>query len=68
MTDEGIAGCDQCKQALIEQCKQVATYLELTGKKLGLIEKSIAVGVGGSIADPIVARLVNAETLLDLLT
>ena len=46
----------------------IATYLELTGKKLGLIEKSIAVGVGGSIADPIVARLVNAETLLDLLT
>jgi hypothetical protein len=46
----------------------IATYLELTGKKLGLIERSIAVGVGGSIADPIVARLVNAETLLDLLT
>ena len=46
----------------------IATYLELTGKKLGLIERSIAVGVGGSIADPIVVRLVNAETLLDLLT
>ena len=46
----------------------IATYLELTGKKLGLIERSIAVGVGGSIADPIIVRLVNAETLLDLLT
>ena len=48
----------------------IATYLELTGqkKKLGLIGTSIAMGVGGSIVDPIVARLVNAETLLDLLT
>jgi hypothetical protein len=41
----------------------VATYLELTGqeKKLGLLEKSIAMGVGDSIADPIVARLVDAD-------
>ena len=54
------------RKALTKQL--IATYLELTRKKLGLIEKSIAVGVGGSIADPIVARLVNAETLLDLLT
>ena len=48
----------------------IATYLELTGqtKKLGLLGKSIAMGVGGSIADPIVAQLVNAETLLGLLT
>ena len=48
----------------------IATYLELTGqkKKLGLLGKSIAMGIGGSIADPIVARLVNAETLLGLLT
>jgi Protein of unknown function (DUF2939) len=48
----------------------VATYLELTGKKkkLGLIGKSIALGVGNSVAEPIVARLVNEETLLDLLT
>jgi hypothetical protein len=48
----------------------LATYLELTGKekKLGLFGKSIAMGVGGSIAEPIVARLVNEETLMDLLT
>ncbi|MGC2410943.1 MAG: DUF2939 domain-containing protein [Methyloceanibacter sp.] len=48
----------------------LATYLELTGKekKLGPIGKSIAMGVGGSIVEPIVARLINAETLLDLLT
>ena len=48
----------------------IATYLELTGqkKKLGLLGNSIAMGIGGSIADPIVARLVNAETLLGLLT
>lgn len=48
----------------------LSTYLELTGKekKLGLIGKSIALGVGGSIAGPIVDRLVNAETLLDLLS
>lgn len=48
----------------------LATYLKLTGKekKLGLIGKSIAMGVGGSIVDPIVARLINADTLLDLLT
>src|ERR1700687_4181712 len=48
----------------------LATYLELTGKekKLGLIGKSIAMDVGGSIVDPIVARLINADTLLDLLT
>jgi hypothetical protein len=48
----------------------LATYLELTGKekKLGLIGRSIAMGVGTSIAEPIVARLVNEETLMDLLT
>lgn len=48
----------------------VSTYLELTGKekKLGLLGKSIVMGVGGSFAGPIVARLVNEETLIDLLT
>src|SRR3954454_13743492 len=46
------------------------TYLELTGKekKLGLIGRSIAIGVGTSIAEPIVARLINENTLMDLLT
>src|SRR3954451_16444236 len=44
------------------------TFLELTGKEkeLGLIGSIIAIGVGTSIADPIVARLVNEETLMDL--
>jgi hypothetical protein len=48
----------------------VATYLELTGKeeKLGLLGKTIAVGLGTSYAEPIVARLVNEETLIDLLS
>jgi hypothetical protein len=48
----------------------LATYLELTGKekKLGLLGKSIAMGIGSSIVEPIVARLVNEETLMDLLT
>jgi hypothetical protein len=48
----------------------VETYLEITGKekKLGLLEKSIAVGVGTSVAEPIVARLINEKTLMGLLT
>jgi Protein of unknown function (DUF2939) len=48
----------------------VATYLELTGKekKLGLLGKTLAIGLGTSYAEPIVARLVNEETLLDLLS
>jgi Concanavalin A-like lectin/glucanases superfamily/Protein of unknown function (DUF2939) len=43
----------------------VATYLELTGKKLplGAITKRFAL----SIADPIVARLMTVKALLDLL-
>jgi len=48
----------------------IATYLELTGKgkKLGLLGKTIAIGLGTSYAEPIVARLINEETLLDLLS
>lgn len=48
----------------------VETYLELTGKgkKLGLFGKGIAVGLGTSYAEPIVARLINEATLMDLLT
>jgi hypothetical protein len=48
----------------------VATYLELTGKekKLGLLGKTIAIGLGTSYAEPIVAQLMNEETLLDLLS
>ena len=48
----------------------VAAYIELTGKerKLGLLGKTFAVGVGTSYAEPIVARLLNEQTLIDLLT
>ena len=48
----------------------VAAYIELTGKEkqLGLLGKSLAVGLGSSYAEPIVARLINEETLMDLLT
>jgi len=48
----------------------VAAYIELTGKeqKLGLLGQSIAVGVGTSYAEPIIARLLNEQTLIDLLT
>jgi hypothetical protein len=51
--------------------KQIlATYLELTGKekKLGLLGKSIAMGIGGSMLEPIVAQLINEQTLIDLLS
>lgn len=48
----------------------VAAYLELTGKeqKLGLLGKTFAVGVGTSYAEPIIAQLINEQTLIDLLT
>jgi hypothetical protein len=37
-------------------------------KKIGLLGKSIAMGGGTSFAEPIVARLINEETLVDLLS
>jgi hypothetical protein len=54
----------------------VHAYLEITGKKrekqkkpkLTLIERGMAMGVGTSIAEPIVAELVDQKTLLDLLS
>jgi hypothetical protein len=48
----------------------VAAYMELTGKeqKLGLLGKTFAVGVGTSYAEPIIAQLLNEQTLIDLLT
>ena len=48
----------------------VAAYIELTGKeqKLGLLGKTFAVGVGTSYAEPIIAQLLNEQTLIDLLT
>jgi len=56
------------RKSLVKQI--VSTYLELTGKekKFGLLGKTIAIGLGTSYADPIVARLINEETLIDLLS
>ena len=51
--------------------KQIlTTYLKLTGKteKLGTFGSGLAMGYGRSIAEPIVERLVNEKTLLQLLT
>jgi hypothetical protein len=47
----------------------IAEYLRLTGReaKLGPF-RGVATGIGASLADPIVARFLNAETLLELLT
>ena len=49
---------------------QIATaYLRLTGKagRPGSIVEQFTVGVAASVADPIVAKLVSPESLLDLL-
>jgi hypothetical protein len=54
----------------------VHAYLEITGKrrekkkqpKLSLIERTVAIGMGTSIAEPIVAEIVNEKTLMELLT
>jgi len=56
------------RKSLVKQI--VSTYLELTGKekKFGLLGKTIAIGLGTSYADPIVARLINEQTLLELLS
>src|SRR5262245_29354001 len=50
--------------------QNVAAYIELTGKEkqLGLMGKTLAVGIGTSYAEPIVAELLNEQTLIDLLT
>jgi hypothetical protein len=51
--------------------KQIlTTYLKLTGQeeKLGTFGSGLAMGYGRSIAAPIVERLVNEKTLLQLLT
>ncbi len=47
----------------------VRTYLRMTGKagRPGSILERFAVGVGTSVADPIVAKLISPEALLDLL-
>jgi hypothetical protein len=48
----------------------VAAYIEFTGKekKLGLLGKTFAIGVGTSYAEPIIAQLINEQTLIDLLS
>jgi hypothetical protein len=48
----------------------VAAYLQLTGKekKLGLLGKGIALGIGTSYAQPIIARLLTEQSFIDLLS
>jgi hypothetical protein len=55
------------RRSLAEQI--VAEYLKITGKtqNLGRFGTSAAVGIGATIADPIVERLLNLDTLSDLL-
>jgi hypothetical protein len=55
------------RRSLTEQI--VATYLQLTGKdaRLGQFGRGMAVAAVTSIADPIVAKLVSAEALVELL-
>lgn len=47
----------------------VATYLKLTGRdlRLGRVERAVALSAVTSIADPIVAKLISAEALVELL-
>jgi Protein of unknown function (DUF2939) len=47
----------------------VRTYLRLTGKagRPGSVLEQFAVGVGASVADPIVAKLISPDALLELL-
>ncbi len=55
------------RRSLTEQV--VAEYLKLTGmaKRLGPLGTGIAVGIGATVADPLVERLLNLERLLDFL-
>ena len=55
------------RRSLSEQI--VAEYLKLTGmaQRLGPLGTGIAVGIGASVADPLVERLLNLERLLDFL-
>jgi len=48
----------------------VAAYIAFTGKekKLSLLAKTFAVGVGTSYAEPMIAQLINEQTLIDLLS
>ena len=55
------------RRSLTEQV--VVTYLQLTGKdaRLGQFGRGMAVGAAMSIADPVVAKLLSTEVLIDLL-
>jgi hypothetical protein len=55
------------RQSLSEQI--MLAYLQLTGKdaRLGQFGRGIAVAAAASMADPIVAKFVSAEALIDLL-
>ena len=48
----------------------VAAYIQLTGKekKLGLLGKGFALGIGTSYAQPIIAQLLNEQSFIDLLS
>ena len=47
----------------------VRTYLRMTGKigRSGSMVEQFAIGLGASVADPIVAKLISPDALLDLL-
>jgi Protein of unknown function (DUF2939) len=47
----------------------VRTYLRITGKggRPGSAREQLTVGIGSTVADPIVAKLISPEALLDLL-
>lgn len=55
------------RRSLTEQI--VTTYLRLSGKAdtLGPLGTNLAIGIGATVADPFVARMLNPEALLDLL-
>jgi Protein of unknown function (DUF2939) len=63
----GMIELPMLRRSLTEQI--VAEYLKLSGKasRLGAMGTSLATGIGATIADPIVARLLNLENLIDLL-
>lgn len=55
------------RRSLTEQ--MFRTYLQLTGREARLGQfRDLAVSASSSIADPIVAQLISAETLIDLLS
>src|SRR5215831_10419649 len=58
---------DRLRQSLTGQV--IERYLQLTGRtaRLGQIGSIFAVAIGTSIADPIVAQILNPEGLIDLL-